>query len=87
VNLLLFVPAFVYAAKGTSIRLGDVLKAMLPSAALMIVTAGVVYALRTLLAEDWHPIVRLLVTGVVIGATMACGIALIYGRSLLRAAR
>jgi O-antigen/teichoic acid export membrane protein len=83
VNLLLFVPAFVYATKGTSIQLMDVLKSMLPSAALMIVTAGAVYALRTFLAEEWHPILRLLATGVVIAATMACGIALVYGRSLL----
>jgi polysaccharide transporter, PST family len=82
-NFLLFVPAFVYAARGTSIRLIDVLKAMLPSFALMIVTAGAVYALRIFIAEDWHPIVRLLVTGGVIAAIMTCGIALVYGRSLL----
>jgi PST family polysaccharide transporter len=83
-NFLLFVPAFVYAARGTSIRLIDVLEAMLPSFTLMIVAAGAVYALRIFIAEDWHPIVRLLVTGAVIAAIMACGIALVYGRALLR---
>jgi PST family polysaccharide transporter len=83
-NALLFFPAFVYATKGTSIRLGDALKAMLPSAALMIVTAGAVYALRTFFAEGWHPILRLFVTGGLVAAIMACGIALVYGRALLR---
>jgi PST family polysaccharide transporter len=83
-TVLLFVPALVYAARGTSIRLGDTLKAMLPSIALMIGTAGAVYALRMLIGDDWHPIVRLLLTGGVIAATMACGIALVYGRSLLK---
>jgi len=53
-NFLLFVPAFVYAARGTSIRLIDVLEAMLPSFTLMIVAAGAVYALRIFIAEDWH---------------------------------
>jgi PST family polysaccharide transporter len=83
-NVLLFLPGFVYAASGTSIRLIDVLRAMLPSFVLMIITVGAVYALRTFITEDWHPIVRLLVTGGVIAAIMTCGIALVYGRSALR---
>jgi PST family polysaccharide transporter len=82
-NVLLFVPALAYAARGTSIRLGDTLKAMLPSIALMIATAGAVYALRMLIGDGWHPIVRLLLTGGVIAVTMACGIAVTYGRSFL----
>ncbi len=82
-NVLLFVPALAYSARGTSIRLGDAVKAMLPSIALMIATAGVVYAVRVLIGDGWNPIVRLLIIGGVIAATMACGVALVYGRALL----
>jgi PST family polysaccharide transporter len=82
-NVLLFLPGFVYAASGTLIRLIDVLRAMLPSFALMIVTLGATYVLRTFIAQDWHPIVRILATGGVIAAVMMCGAAVVYGRSLL----
>jgi polysaccharide transporter, PST family len=82
-NVLLFVPGFYYSARGTSIRLRDAVKAMLPAITLMLATAGAVYAVRILIGEGWHPIARLLVTGTVIAATMACGVALVYGRSLL----
>jgi PST family polysaccharide transporter len=82
-NVVLFIPALIYAAKGTPIRLGDTLKAMLPSIALTIATAGAVYALRTFMDDDWHPIVRLLLTGSVIAATMVCGLALAFGRAFL----
>ena len=82
-NLLLFLPSFVYAAKGTTIRLTDALEAMLPCFVLMILTVGAVWALRIFIAQDWHPIVRLLVTGAIIAAVMTCGAALVYGRSLL----
>jgi O-antigen/teichoic acid export membrane protein len=79
VNLILFIPTFVYATKGTSIGLIDVLKAMSPSAALMIVNAGEAYAVTTFFAQDWHPFGRLLATGLVVGMTMACATAVVYG--------
>jgi PST family polysaccharide transporter len=82
-NLLLFPPGFVYAAKGTSIHLIDVPKALLPCFTLMIITLGAVYALRIFVAQDWNPIVRLLVTGGLISVIMMCGAAAIYGRSFL----
>jgi PST family polysaccharide transporter len=82
-NVVLFLPGFIYAASGTLIRLIDVLRAMLPSFALTIVTVGASYVLRTFIAQDWHPIVRLLATGCVIAAIMMCGAALVYGRLLL----
>lgn len=83
-NLLLFLPGFAYAAKGTSITLTIVLKAMLPSFALAIVAVGAVYALRTSIAQDWVPILRLLATGGLIAAVMICGAAVTFGRSFLR---
>lgn len=82
-NLLLFLPSFVYAAKGTTIRLTDVLAAMLPCFALTILTVGAVWALRICIPQGWHPFARLLITGAVIAATMMCGTALVYGRSVL----
>jgi PST family polysaccharide transporter len=82
-NLLLFIPGLVYAVKGTSIRLVDVLKAVLPCFGLMIVTVTAVFALRLFVAQDWNQIVRLLVTGAVITGIMTCGAALVYGRSFL----
>jgi len=83
VNLILFIPTFVYATRGTSIGLIDVLKAMLPSAALMVVSAGEAYAVTTFFAQDWHPIGRLLATGFAIAMTMACATAAVYGRSFV----
>jgi PST family polysaccharide transporter len=82
-NLLLFLPSFVYAAKGTTIRLTDALEAMLPCFALMIVTVGAVWALRMFIPQDWHSFARLLVTGAVIAVIMTCGTGLVYGRSVL----
>ena len=82
-NLVLFLPSFVYAAKGTTIRLTDVLKAMLPSFLLMILTVGAVWGLTIFIPQDWHPFARLLVTGALIAVIMTCGIALVYGRSVL----
>jgi polysaccharide transporter, PST family len=82
-NLLLFLPSFVYASRGTTIRLIDALEAMLPCFVLMILTVCAVGALRIFIAQDWHPIARLFVTGAVIAAVMMCGAALVYGRSLL----
>jgi hypothetical protein len=35
------------------------------------------------IAEDWHSFARLLVTGTVIALIMTCGVALVYGRSVL----
>jgi hypothetical protein len=86
-NILLFFPAFVYATRGTSIRLIDVLKAMSTSTALMIVCAGEAYAVTTFFAQDWHPFGRLLATGLVIIMTMACATAAVYGRPFLAARR
>jgi PST family polysaccharide transporter len=83
-NLLFFLPAFVYATKGTSIRLLHVVEAMLPSLALTIFAVSAVWALRVHLANDWHPIIRLLMTGATIGVIMACGAAVLYGRSMLK---
>lgn len=82
-NVVLFIPGFVYAAKGTSIRLTDVLVAMIPGFLLMIATVAAVYAVRVFMAPDWHPFLRLLATGAAIAGVMACGLALIYGRVLL----
>jgi polysaccharide transporter, PST family len=82
-NLLLFLPSFVYAAKGTTIRLTDALVAMLPSFLLMVFTVSAVWALTIFIPQDWHPFARLLVTGALIVVIMTCGIALAYGRSVL----
>jgi PST family polysaccharide transporter len=82
VNLLLFLPSFAYAAKGTSIRLSDIARALLPSFAVMMATVGAVFVLRVFVAQGWNPITRLLVTGVVITSVMTCGAAVTYGRSL-----
>jgi PST family polysaccharide transporter len=82
-TILLFPPSFAYAAKGTSIRLIDVTKALLPSFAVMMATVGAVFVLRVFVAQDWNQIVRLLVTGAVITGIMTCGAALVYGRSFL----
>jgi|SRR5262252_903698 len=79
-GLLLFLPSFAYAAKGTTIRLTDALKAMLPCFVLTMLTVGAVWAL---IPPDWHPCARLLVTGGMIAVIMACGTALVYGRSVL----
>lgn len=81
--LLLFPPSFAYAAKGTSIRLIDVAKALLPSFAVMTVTVGAVFVLRVFVMQDWNQTARLLATGAVITGIMACGAALVYGPSLL----
>jgi PST family polysaccharide transporter len=82
-NLLLFTPGIAYAARGTSIRLVDVLKAILPCFVLMIVTVSAVFALRVFVAQEWNSVVRLLVTGALIAGIMICGSALVYGRSFL----
>jgi polysaccharide transporter, PST family len=82
-NVLLFLPSFVYAARGKTIRLTDALGAMLPCFALSIVTVGAVWALRMFIPQDWHSIARLVVTGVVIAIIMMGGTALVYGRSVL----
>jgi len=82
-GLLLFLPSFVYAAKGTTIRLTDAIEAMLPCFALTIVTVGAIWLLRIFIPQDWPPLARLLATGAVIAVIMTCGIALVYGRSVL----
>jgi PST family polysaccharide transporter len=82
-TLLLFLPSFAYAAKGTSIRLIDVTKALFPSFAVMMATVGAVYLLRVFVAQEWNPVLRLLVTGGAIAGIMVCGAALLYGRSFL----
>jgi len=83
-NLVLFFPGFIYAAKDTPIRVSDIVTALLPAIAVTIATVASVYALRILVAPDWHPIVRLVATGSVISAIMMCGTALVYGGSLKR---
>jgi hypothetical protein len=82
-NLVLFLPSFVYAAHGTTIRLADVLLAMVPAFLLMVLAVGAVWALTIFIPPGWHPFARLLVTGALIAAIMTCGIALVYGRSVL----
>jgi len=82
-NLLLFLPGFAYAARGTAINLMIVLRAMVPSFVVATVAVGAVYALRTFVAQDWVPILRLLATGAVISAVMICGATVFYGRSFL----
>ena len=82
-NLVLFLPGFAYAAKGTTIRLMDALEAMLPCFLLMMMTVAAVWALRHFIAQDWTPFPRLLLTGVTIAAIMACGTVWVYGRSVL----
>jgi PST family polysaccharide transporter len=88
-NLLLFLPGFVYATKGTSIRLIDAVKAMLPCFAIAVIAVAAAWALRVDIASMWHPLARLLSTGVIIAAIMACGWLLLYRpsgwRSLLTA--
>jgi PST family polysaccharide transporter len=82
-NLLLFLPSFVYAAKGTTIRLTDALEAMFPCFVLMLLTVAAVWALRIVVLQEWHPFARLLVTAAMIAVIMTCGTALVYGRSVL----
>jgi len=82
-GLLLFLPSFVYAAKGTTIRFRDAVEAMLPCFALTILMVGAVWGLRIFIPQDWHPVARLLATGAVIAFIMTCGTALVYGRSAL----
>jgi polysaccharide transporter, PST family len=82
-NLVLFLPSFVYGAKGTAIRLSDALEAMLPCFLLMIVTVAATWTLRHFLAWNWHPFPRLLGSGAIIAVMMAFGIVLVYGRSVL----
>ena len=82
-NLLLFLPSFAYAAKGTTIRFTDALKAMFPCFILMSFTVGAVWALRIVILQDWHPFARLLVTAATIAVIMTCGTAVVYGRSVL----
>jgi polysaccharide transporter, PST family len=80
-NLIFFAPGFAYATKGTAIRLIDCVKAMLPCFAVTILAVAAAWTLRGYIASDWHPLVRLLATGVAIAAVMACGWLLLYGRS------
>ena len=75
---MFFLPAFFYATKGTSIRLIDAVKAMLPCFVVTIVAVAAVWALRIDIATGWHPLVRLLSTGAVIAVIMACGWLLLY---------
>lgn len=82
-TVALFLPSFAYAAKGTTIRLVDTLKAMLPCVLLTVMTLGAVWAFRHFIAQDWTPLPRLLLTGVTIAAIMACGTVWMYGRSVL----
>jgi O-antigen/teichoic acid export membrane protein len=82
-TLLLFPPSFAYAARSTSIRLIDVMRALFPSFAVMMATVGAVFVLRVFVAQEWNPVLRLLVTGGVIAGMMMCGAALLYGRSFL----
>jgi len=82
-SVLLFLPSFVYAAKGTTIRLTDTIEAMLPCFALTIVAVGAVWALRICVPEGWHPFARLLATGAVIAVVMTCATVLVYGRAIL----
>jgi branched-subunit amino acid transport protein AzlD len=82
-NVLLFLPSFIYAARGKAIRLIDTLEAMLPCVVLTILTVGAVWALRIFVPQEWHPFARLLATGALIGVIMMCGTALVYGRSVL----
>ena len=82
-NVLLFLPSFIYAARGKTIRLIDTLEAMLPCVVLTILTVGAVWALRIFVPQEWHPFARLLATGALIGVIMMCGTALVYGRSVL----
>jgi PST family polysaccharide transporter len=81
--LVLFLPSFVYAARGTTIRPTDPLEAMLPSFVLTIVTVAAVWALSAFVTEGWPPFGRLLASGSVIAVMMTCGAALVYGRSVL----
>jgi hypothetical protein len=59
----------------------DALEAMLPSFLLMMMTVAAVWTLRHFIA--WTPFPRLLLTGVMIAAIMACGTVWVYGRSVL----
>jgi polysaccharide transporter, PST family len=82
-SLVLFLPSFAYAARGTTIRLVDALEAMLPCFLLMMTTVAAVWAFRNFIAQDWSPFPRLFLTGVTIVAVMACGTVWLYGRSVL----
>jgi PST family polysaccharide transporter len=77
-NLAFFLPGFLYATKGTSIRLIDAVKAMLPCFAITFFAVAAAWILRIDIASGWHPLVRLLSTGAVIAAIMACGWLLLY---------
>src|SRR5690242_6838008 len=65
-NLVLFLPGFAYAAKGTTIRFMNALEAMLPCFLLMIITVAAVWALKHFVAQDWTPFPRLLLIGATI---------------------
>jgi polysaccharide transporter, PST family len=82
-NLLLFLPSFVYAARGEVFRLRDALLAMLPCFVLAILAVAAVWVLNIFIAQDWHPLGRLLASGAVIAFMMMCGTAFVYGRSVL----
>jgi polysaccharide transporter, PST family len=77
-NLVLFIPGFVYGTRGTPIALADVLKAMLPSFGLTVLSVAAVYMLRAFIAQDWHPFVRLLGTGAAIATVMIVGASILY---------
>jgi PST family polysaccharide transporter len=82
-NIILFLPGFIYATRGTTIRLTDSLQAMLPSLGVTFVAVLATWLLRVYVADTWIPIVRLLATGAVIGTIMGCGWLVLYGHSRL----
>lgn len=81
-NLILFIPGFIYGIRGTPIKLADVLKAMAPSFALMVITVAAVYGLRTI-TQDWDALLRLLGTGIVIASGLLLGVSILYGRDFI----
>jgi polysaccharide transporter, PST family len=83
-HLIMVLPGFIYATKGTTIRLTDSVRAVLPCAALAILAVGAAWVIKSHVAGDWHPIVRLLATGATIAVIMACGWFVLYGRSGFR---
>jgi len=78
-NLLLFVPGFIYATKGTLIRVSNTFDAMMPCFIVTMFTVPAVYVVRVAIASDWGVIARLAFTAGVIAAIMIVGALVTYG--------
>ncbi len=79
-SLLLAVPSFAYAIRGTAVSGRDVIGALLPSALYGGATALAVHATRTAALADWAPLGRLAVCAAIGAAALAAACAWMFGR-------